>query len=113
MSFFRYYLDIFTEYFKWESRDSDHVNSQESSFDTSTCDELIDDFARLSLREDEKKLVKNATIYQIYYPYPGIGFRRWKKTNEATFYKNENNEIKVYHYPSNCFPKSKNSETIS
>ena len=104
---------MFTEYFNYISCDFDHVHHQEQFFDIPRCDELIEDFARLSLREDEKKLVKNATIYQIYYPYPGRGFKRWKKTNEATFYKNENNDIKVYHYSNNYLSKPTNTETIS
>ena len=58
MNFFQHYSKMFTEYFNYISCDSDHVHHQEQFFDIPMCDELIEDFARLSLREDEKNWLK-------------------------------------------------------
>jgi len=56
---------------------------------------LVDEFSKLSLSKEDKKFVREATIYQIKYPLPGRGFRKWERTSNATFYK-KNNELKVY-----------------
>jgi hypothetical protein len=75
------------------------------------CDELIESFEKLSLDKEDVSFINNAEIYQIKHPRPGRGFRLWKKTGDATFYKNEStNELKVYHHSVDCFSKSKNSE---
>lgn len=58
---------------------------------------FIDDFSKLQLDEKDKFFIKNTRIYEISLPYPGRGFRKWKRTNSAIYYKN-NTELKVYHY---------------
>lgn len=84
------------------------MQTMQSNKDSICDEEIINDFRELSLDHEEKSFVKSATgIYQIRYPCPGKGFKKWKKTDDATFYKNEDRrEIKVYHYSSRCFASS-------
>jgi hypothetical protein len=62
-------------------------------------DNLIEDFKELSLslNNTEKSFIRDAKIYSILYPCPGKGYRRWKQTKSATFYR-KNNKIKTYHH---------------
>lgn len=60
-------------------------------------EKFINDFSKLHLDDKDKFFIKNARIYEINLPYPGRGFRKWKKTDSAIYYKN-NTELKVYHY---------------
>lgn len=72
----------YTQYFKYHKKELKSCN-------------LVDEFSKLSLSKEDKKFIKKATIYQIEHAYPGRGFRKWKQTSNATFYK-KNNELKIY-----------------
>ena len=56
---------------------------------------LVDEFAKLSLTEEDRKFVRKAEIYQIEHSYPGRKFKKWKQTSNATFYK-KGTVLKVY-----------------
>lgn len=63
------------------------------------CEEFYDEFNKLrrQLNEDEKQYLKEAKIAIIQRAYPGRGYRMWRQTTNATFYKHKNNKaIKVY-----------------
>lgn len=69
-------------------------HEKESTLRSTQCD-LVKEFGKLSLNQEEKDFVKKATIYQIRTGYPGRNFRKWKQTTNATYYKKDN-ELKVY-----------------
>ena len=53
------------------------------------CEELANEYRKLSLLLDNegRKYVKDAEIFNIQYNHPGPDFFKWKKTDNATYYR--------------------------
>jgi hypothetical protein len=58
--------------------------------------EYVEDFSELMLTCDEKEFVKNSSIHEINYPYPGKGYSLWKYNHNSRYYVN-GRHIKVWH----------------
>ena len=53
------------------------------------CDNIVEEFRRLNdfyISPAEKKLIRDAKIYDIGTPYPGFNYKTWRSTETATFY---------------------------
>jgi hypothetical protein len=60
------------------------------------CKELIEEFKKLSLNEEEKNYTKEFTIYHMRISYPGRDFYKWKETENAVFYRKPSEVYEIY-----------------